>query len=51
MDYGIYVLDEYFHVGLTTAIPAADNCQSSHRSPFQQLSKFFMLVPNLFSKL
>ncbi|MBE0436215.1 MAG: hypothetical protein IBX56_10475 [Methylomicrobium sp.] len=32
---------EYVHVGLTAAIPAADTCQSSHRTPFQQLSKLF----------
>ena len=32
---------EYVHVGLTTAIPAADTCQSSHRIPFQQLSRLF----------
>ncbi|WP_175421703.1 hypothetical protein [Methylotuvimicrobium buryatense] len=25
---------EYVHVGLTAAIPAADTCQSSHRTPF-----------------
>jgi len=24
---------EYVHVGLTAAIPAADTCQSSHRTP------------------
>ncbi|MGD7035451.1 hypothetical protein [Methylotuvimicrobium buryatense] len=32
---------EYVRVGLTAAIPAADTCQSSHRTPFQQLSKLF----------
>ena len=32
---------EYIPVGLTAAIPAADTCQSSHRTPFQQLSKLF----------
>jgi|GEM_PF-3705285 len=32
---------EYFHVGSTAAFPAADTCQSSHRTPFQHLSKLF----------
>ena len=31
----------YVHVGLTAAIPAADTCQSSHQTPFRQLSKLF----------
>ncbi len=32
---------EYVHVGLTAAIRAADTCQSSHQTPFRQLSKLF----------
>ncbi len=32
---------EYVPVGLTAAIPAADTCQSSDRTPYQQLSKLF----------
>ena len=32
---------EYLHVGLTAAIPAADTFQSSHRPPFNQLSKLY----------
>ena len=32
---------EYVHVGLTAAILAADTCQSSRQTPFQQLSKLF----------
>ena len=37
---------EYVHVGLTAAIPAADTCQSSHRTPFQSRRRYFMFVPN-----
>ena len=32
---------EYVHVGLTAAFPAADTCQSSRQTPFQQLSLLF----------
>ncbi|HBA66116.1 MAG TPA: hypothetical protein DCZ48_08065 [Methylococcaceae bacterium] len=32
---------EYIHVGLAAAIPAADTCQSSHRTPFRHLMKLF----------
>ena len=36
---------EYVHVGLTAAIPAADTCQSSHRTPSNSCRSYFMLVP------
>ena len=32
---------KYVRVGLTAAFPAADTCQSSHRTPFRYLKKLF----------
>ena len=32
---------EYIRVGLTAAIPAADTCQTSHRTRFRYLKKLF----------